>query len=434
MNSDQKGRLGESRTEALLLGRFLVLKRSTDSDGADFLIEKTHTSPISRYTPVRVQAKFRSFGVAIEIPASYVRNGGLPRSDFFLIVHTNEDDDSAQRWFFSAAEILAIGKESDDGTKFSFRLTDSGSFHEQQIASDEIYERLGTAIDHASFSDLLLQQCTWPGTPSADLIVRRLTGIKSLSDAASLFASRLRWSDIPLIERIQPLVFWIRNFAFVAPFSTYEFALEGPECYLQFDASFDLNSVVITPTRKLLAIQTNPNRLSFEAGPIQKLQIRDSNGSNHSFPMSEGFGRRCHCVLHPNCHCDLINGTVSIAWRRATKTWCSHQRFAAIDPIWSRGFLGHMMTVSELLSLEESRVLRSLATVPLPVSDLGDFQIVSAKQAIDFHAVDRLPGSMQVDVLELGDGAAEIIASMTRSSPNPIYEELIERLVIWAHI
>lgn len=106
----QNGAIGEARTKSFLLDRFWILERSIDIHGADFIIQRrlTNRNILDRNAPKLgvVQAKFiESSSTSHYIHSEYVIDKqGLPRDEFFLIVHTGNEENPLM-CFFTSKEI-----------------------------------------------------------------------------------------------------------------------------------------------------------------------------------------------------------------------------------------------------------------------------------------------------------------------------------------
>lgn len=106
----QNGAIGEARTRSFLLDRFWILERSIDIHGADFIIQRrlTNRNILDRNAPKLgvVQAKFISTSSTSHyIHCEYVIDKqGLSRDDFFLIIHTGNEE-SPLMYFLTAKEI-----------------------------------------------------------------------------------------------------------------------------------------------------------------------------------------------------------------------------------------------------------------------------------------------------------------------------------------
>ena len=106
----QNGAIGEARSRSFLLDRFWILERSIDIHGADFIIQRrlTNKNILDRNAPKLgvVQAKFiSSSSTSHYIHCEYVvDNKTLPRDEFFLIIHTGNEE-NPQMYFLTAKEI-----------------------------------------------------------------------------------------------------------------------------------------------------------------------------------------------------------------------------------------------------------------------------------------------------------------------------------------
>lgn len=106
----QNGAIGEARTRSFLLDRFWILERSIDIHGADFIIQRrlTNRNILDRNAPKLgvVQAKFISTSSTSHyIHCEYVVDKqGLPRDEFFLIIHTGKEENPLM-YFLTAKEI-----------------------------------------------------------------------------------------------------------------------------------------------------------------------------------------------------------------------------------------------------------------------------------------------------------------------------------------
>ena len=104
----QNGALGEARAKAFLMNRFWVLERSIDIDGADYLIQRRLTRKQNSTSPYLgiVQVKyFENNNIPIYISKEYViGEDGQPRSDFFLLAFTGNEDTS-EMYYLDSQEI-----------------------------------------------------------------------------------------------------------------------------------------------------------------------------------------------------------------------------------------------------------------------------------------------------------------------------------------
>lgn len=110
---EENGKKGEARTQALLLDSFWVLVRSVDVEGADFLVQipaESLEELWERKNKIQVfgviQAKYFEGNNQVKISKKYVEdNLGLPRTDFFAILHSNDEEGEDVHYFFTANEI-----------------------------------------------------------------------------------------------------------------------------------------------------------------------------------------------------------------------------------------------------------------------------------------------------------------------------------------
>lgn len=106
----QNGAIGEARTRSFLMDRFWILERSIDIHGADFIIQRrlTNRNILDRNAPKLgvVQAKFiETSSTSHYIHCEYVIDKqGLPRDEFFLIVHTGSEENPLM-YFLTSNEI-----------------------------------------------------------------------------------------------------------------------------------------------------------------------------------------------------------------------------------------------------------------------------------------------------------------------------------------
>lgn len=110
---EENGKKGEARTNAVLLDSFWVFTRSVDVEGADFLVqipadtleelrEKTYKIQVLGM----IQAKYFEGNNQVKILKKYVEDSmGIPRTEFFAMLHTNDKECEDVHYFFSATEI-----------------------------------------------------------------------------------------------------------------------------------------------------------------------------------------------------------------------------------------------------------------------------------------------------------------------------------------
>jgi hypothetical protein len=126
----RNGKRGAVRTEAILLDGFMVLERSMDIDGADYLIQEIPANESEQKAPKdktsatgRVQAKFFEKNNQQKIERSYVESVGDARPDFFVFLHTDDSNENNIYYFFTAQEIMANWNVSKCGKYYRFGLT-----------------------------------------------------------------------------------------------------------------------------------------------------------------------------------------------------------------------------------------------------------------------------------------------------------------------
>ena len=108
---------GQDLTRGFLSPFLRVSLYNGDQDGADLLCEKPGTD-LSRATRARVQAKFLIAGNSANIDPSYAEINGIPRRDFFLIVHVNNGG-TIRSYFLTAADVLQLPRDKKRGATFS---------------------------------------------------------------------------------------------------------------------------------------------------------------------------------------------------------------------------------------------------------------------------------------------------------------------------
>lgn len=110
---EENGAKGESLTQSILLSRFWVMKRSADVDGADFLVQRRSVSLEALRQRAHsidifgiIQSKYFENSNRVEVQKSYVLDEGVPRKDFFCMLHSHDEDEEPLHYFFSAEEIV----------------------------------------------------------------------------------------------------------------------------------------------------------------------------------------------------------------------------------------------------------------------------------------------------------------------------------------
>lgn len=114
---ERHGAIGEARTVAILLQRFCVMKRIPDLEGADYLIQRAPSSEAdlrARRERIEafgvVQSKYIIGAHEVVIPATYVMDERGPRTEFFLLIHSDDEQRTPTHYFFTAEQII----EDDD--------------------------------------------------------------------------------------------------------------------------------------------------------------------------------------------------------------------------------------------------------------------------------------------------------------------------------
>lgn len=148
------GNIGESRTNAILSENFLVLRRSVDIDGADFIVEIPFNT-IQEFRNFKeqgiVQAKFFENGNEVKIAKEYVEDIDTLRTNFFAILHTNNQTGDKLHYFFTASQIkkefrLRTDKKTNKDY-FIFNLTTKRTFDSYKNLSDiEISRKIKEGI------------------------------------------------------------------------------------------------------------------------------------------------------------------------------------------------------------------------------------------------------------------------------------------------
>lgn len=155
----QNGAIGEARTRSFLLDRFWILERSIDIHGADFIIQRrlTNRNILDRNAPKLgvVQAKFIStISTSHYIHCEYVVDKqGRPRDEFFLIIHTGNEENPLM-YFLTAKEIDEYFKKvihnRDKKFRISGRIIKDDKF--KVTSRREILDKIETQLIKADFA------------------------------------------------------------------------------------------------------------------------------------------------------------------------------------------------------------------------------------------------------------------------------------------
>ena len=99
---EKHGKKGEARTTDILLDHFIVHQIIPDIEGRDFMAE-LH----GNVTPVNaiIQSKFFENGNEVIIRKEYIIDEEDVKTDFFAILHTDDNRSTPVRYFFTAKEI-----------------------------------------------------------------------------------------------------------------------------------------------------------------------------------------------------------------------------------------------------------------------------------------------------------------------------------------
>lgn len=435
LDTQRLANIGESRTETLLHTKFWVLHRSVDHDGADFLIQEIPTDfyrltdrPVSL---VRVQAKYRSLGVPIRIPAFYVKNGDHIRTDFFLFVHYGENEENAIRWFFDAQEIVALSSHSADGKYFNLIIRETDSYPNQKREGSAILDRLTAAIQQTTFVHSRQQAVYLLNPPAAD-IQGQTNADLPVTEYRTHVLSRIRWLDISLIKKLAQFTTFIDDDPLFLPFSSTQLHGDGYSVQLQFP--FALASETIQQIQGVDARFSSTQSVFLKPGEVPPIRVTDTNGREHFFPLCEGYGRTCYCYNHEECSAQLINGTLSQVWRDAKMK--ETRRRSRFDPWWQGGALGYFFTITELESLVECGVVKSLDEVKIQTHWLKGkaLKIGSYEAAFSPGISNEFRPGMGAEcdcitAIELSRGGGELISALCDIEPNPQYAKVVLGLV-----
>ncbi|NBF12571.1 DUF6166 domain-containing protein [Pseudomonas sp. Fl4BN1] len=137
------GNIGEYKTSALLLKRFWVLKRTPDVDGSDFLVQFPQTDLESIRAAAGgiqcfgiVQSKYFEKKNPVRIQKHYVLDQQVPRSDFFCLIHSQDDQGNDRTYFFCAKEI--VESFEDKGDQYVFSITKKRTYEKYRNRSADV--------------------------------------------------------------------------------------------------------------------------------------------------------------------------------------------------------------------------------------------------------------------------------------------------------
>ena len=133
---EENQKKGEIRTQALLLDSFWVLIRSVDIEGADFLLQIPAESLDELWERKNknqvlgvIQAKYFEGANQVRILKKYVQDdSALPRTDFFAMLHSNDENGEDVHYFFTANEIQNEFYEDKSSKYYCFSLTQNRDY------------------------------------------------------------------------------------------------------------------------------------------------------------------------------------------------------------------------------------------------------------------------------------------------------------------
>ncbi|MDE1483386.1 hypothetical protein KKI90_20390 [Xenorhabdus bovienii] len=133
---EENGAKGESLTQSILLSRFWVMKRSADVDGADFLVQRRSDSLEALRQRAHgidifgiIQSKYFENSNRVDVQKSYVLDDGIPRKDFFCMLHSHDEEEEPLHYFFSAEDIVKEFNLSPCEKFYWFALTSSRQYN-----------------------------------------------------------------------------------------------------------------------------------------------------------------------------------------------------------------------------------------------------------------------------------------------------------------
>jgi len=99
---EKHGKKGEARTTDILLDHFIVHQIIPDVEGRDFMVElHDHVSPVNAI----IQSKFFENGNEVIIRKEYILDEEDIKTDFFALLHTDDEESNPIKYFFTAQEI-----------------------------------------------------------------------------------------------------------------------------------------------------------------------------------------------------------------------------------------------------------------------------------------------------------------------------------------
>lgn len=152
---EENGVKGESRTLAILVDDFWVLKRSVDVGGADFLVQipaENLDELFDRNNKIQVfgiiQTKYFENNNQVKILSKYVEcDKGLPRTEFFALLHSTDKDGEDIHFFFTANEVQKEFYKDKTSKHYCFSITQDRNYTDfKNIKKKTILSRIKEGI------------------------------------------------------------------------------------------------------------------------------------------------------------------------------------------------------------------------------------------------------------------------------------------------
>lgn len=413
LESQRRGKLGLSRTESVVGERYWVLHSSVDVDGADLLVREPCDPTITSSAPlhvVRIQAKYRSLHSPALVPIFYAERNGKPRPDFFLFLHTGESPSEPVMWFFDAEELLNVGERTTDGKHIRLKLSSENSYPDQKRDRAYILDQLSRGLKASTQLQAMQWLTLWRNPTAAEFVQRYRRQPTDFIESLGIL-ERLFYSDLELLDRLSRYVVFIDSGAYLLPLAEFAGRGDGIDDYLKFPFAIERHNL---PDAKRFLTALSKGQLQLPERDVTNLIVWDSNGIEHLFPLTEGFGLKVRCRNHPGCYASIVNATLGTFWKNDTRTWHRGERLSQLDPQWNLGFLSPNFRPSELRRLESLGVIASLASVRLDKNQLlnrlirvgtfeGRLTSESALYGISWRGLDDLVA------LELTPGGKELL-------------------------
>jgi hypothetical protein len=363
------GRIGENITEEILLRRFWVLKRTPDVDSTDFLIQieaKSLEELRSRNEKIQVfgiaQSKYVSKGNSCYIDKVYVENNGVPRSEFFLFIHTDDIEGEPEHYFFTAHQIKENFIDTDRGYKFSItkdRTYDLFKNQKRFYILDLIEKgiRQTEAVRNFHFFNYINIKHKVKYLFEADI------PIDSFSLKTIDILKDLKEEDLKLIKKFSQYVFSINDEFVFFKFDEYIGYSCGIGEYLLFDYEITdvFNSGDSTP--KIKKIDDKKWVVLFSQGTIFNL-ILSSKEELYFYPISEGYGSLSHSPGNKEKNAIWHNMTYSSFWRKRNSRELHHR----LSDEYNSGFLSKIISFQDMFRLDELGLMKNLPLV-LTIND-----------------------------------------------------------------